>query len=136
MIPPWRSRRIDSCRVVFFVSGIRLYLLHELCDCIIQVYCFFLLQVLEVDLLCADGRLLTVNEENNADLFRAARIGLGALGIIVALKIQCEPAFRLHQVEYGLPLADVRKWLSFAAFEMSCTIFNSMDKIATLTTSL
>jgi hypothetical protein len=70
--------------------------------------------------MCADGELLTINANNNADFFHAACLGLGALGIIVSLKIQCEPTFRLHQVQYGLPLADVRKCLLRNAFVVEC----------------
>lgn len=70
--------------------------------------------------MCADGELLAINMNDNADLFHAACLGLGALGIIVAVKLQCEPAFRLHQIQYGLPLTDVRKYLLCFAFEVKC----------------
>jgi len=59
-------------------------------------------------MMCADGRLMKLSLNDNADVFYAALVSLGALGVIVSLKIQCEQAFRLHQVQYGLPLKDVR----------------------------
>lgn len=60
-----------------------------------------------MDLLCADGTLLTVNERDNVETFRAARVSLGSLGIITAVTIQCEPSYRLQQIQYGLELKDV-----------------------------
>ncbi|MCE1180348.1 MAG: FAD-binding protein [Micrococcales bacterium] len=33
------------------------------------------------------------------DLFQAARVGLGALGIVTEVELQCVPAYRLHAVE-------------------------------------
>ncbi|GAA0370764.1 D-arabinono-1,4-lactone oxidase [Microbispora corallina] len=50
-------------------------------------------QVLELDLVLADGSAATVRE---GDLFDAARVGLGALGIITAVTFRVEPAFLLH----------------------------------------
>jgi FAD/FMN-containing dehydrogenase len=52
----------------------------------------------------ASGELLTVSETENAELLPPARVGLGALGVIVDLTIQCVPAFLLHAVERPEPL--------------------------------
>lgn len=61
-------------------------------------------QVVALTLVTGDGSLLTVSETENADLLPAARLGLGALGIIVDLTIQCVPTFLLHAVEAAEPL--------------------------------
>ncbi|XAS68803.1 D-arabinono-1,4-lactone oxidase [Micrococcaceae bacterium Sec5.7] len=53
------------------------------------------------------GDILNCSATENAELFRAAQLGLGALGIIVTLTLQCVPAFRLHAVERREGLADV-----------------------------
>ncbi|KAJ1663919.1 D-arabinono-1,4-lactone oxidase [Coemansia sp. RSA 1813] len=45
------------------------------------------------------GRRHECSAETNSDLFDAARCGLGALGIITQVTIQCEPAFLLHAVQ-------------------------------------
>ena len=41
------------------------------------------------------------------ELFAAARVGLGALGVVTAVTLQCEPAFALHAQEGAMPLAEV-----------------------------
>jgi len=67
------------------------------------------LQVLELCLLLSDGELMTLTRHgDDADVFNAACLSLGALGVIVSLKLQCEPAFNLQQVQYSVPLKDVR----------------------------
>ncbi|KAJ2383610.1 D-arabinono-1,4-lactone oxidase [Coemansia sp. RSA 2559] len=45
------------------------------------------------------GRRHECDAQTNSDLFDAARCGLGALGIITQITIQCEPAFTLHAVQ-------------------------------------
>lgn len=61
-------------------------------------------QITGVRLVTADGRLLTVDEHENAELLPAVRLGLGALGILVEITIQCVPAFALEAVERPEPL--------------------------------
>ncbi len=41
------------------------------------------------------------------ELFRAARVGLGALGVIYAVTVRCVPAYTLHRVDSPKPLAEV-----------------------------
>ena len=55
-------------------------------------------------LVLADGTVLECSAERHADVFEAARIGLGALGIVTEVELQCVPAFRLHAVERPEPL--------------------------------
>jgi len=50
-------------------------------------------------LVLADGSLLECSAEVEPEVFEAARVGLGALGVVVELELQCVPAFRLHAVE-------------------------------------
>ncbi len=64
-------------------------------------------QVVAATLVTADGELLTVDENDNADLLPAVALGLGALGILVDVTIQCVPAFTLHAVERPEPLDEV-----------------------------
>jgi L-gulono-1,4-lactone dehydrogenase len=61
-------------------------------------------QVEAVELVLGDGSERTVGE---GDLLRAARIGLGALGVVVAVTLRCVPAFRLRGVDQPEPLEDV-----------------------------
>ncbi len=49
-------------------------------------------------MMTADGKIITCSNEVNAELFKAALLSLGALGVILTITLQCEPAFMLHQV--------------------------------------
>ncbi|HET8595718.1 MAG TPA: FAD-binding protein, partial [Intrasporangium sp.] len=46
-----------------------------------------------------DGRIVTCSPSENSDLFQAARLGLGALGVVTELTVAVVPAFLLHAVE-------------------------------------
>jgi len=50
-------------------------------------------------MITADGSRLRCSDAEHPDIFAAARIGLGALGVITELTLQCVPAFRLRAVE-------------------------------------
>ncbi|MDA0174187.1 FAD-binding protein [Solirubrobacter taibaiensis] len=58
-------------------------------------------QVESVELILADGSERIVRER---DLLRAARVSLGALGVIAAVTIRCVPAFKLRIVDRPEPL--------------------------------
>jgi FAD-linked oxidoreductase len=60
--------------------------------------------IVAVTLVTGDGTLLTVSETENPELLPAVRLGLGALGILVDLTIQCVPAYLLQAVEQPEPL--------------------------------
>ncbi|GAA1677846.1 D-arabinono-1,4-lactone oxidase [Microbacterium lacus] len=64
-------------------------------------------QVVGVTLVTADGELLRVDDEHEADLLPAVALGLGALGILVEVTLQCVPAFLLHAVEAPEALDEV-----------------------------
>ncbi|MEW2416695.1 D-arabinono-1,4-lactone oxidase [Streptomyces sp. NPDC046866] len=52
-------------------------------------------QIRGLELVTADGRLLTCSEKEHPEVFAAARIGLGALGIVTAITFAVEPLFLL-----------------------------------------
>lgn len=64
-------------------------------------------QVVGVTLITAAGEFLRVDEEHNADLLPAVALGLGALGILVEVTLQCVPAFVMHAVDAPAPLDEV-----------------------------
>ena len=64
-------------------------------------------QIVAATLVTGDGSVLAVSESENAELLPAVRLGLGALGVLVDLTIQCVPAFLLHAVETSEPLEQV-----------------------------
>jgi L-gulonolactone oxidase len=63
-------------------------------------------QVAEITLVLADGSTLHCAEEIDAEVFRAARVGLGALGVIAEVTLRCVPAFTLRGVDAPAPLSD------------------------------
>ncbi|MGX2994075.1 D-arabinono-1,4-lactone oxidase [Streptomyces sp. JNUCC 64] len=56
-------------------------------------------QIRGLELVTADGSVLTCSATENPEVFAAARIGLGALGVITAITFAVEPLFLLHARE-------------------------------------
>ncbi len=52
-------------------------------------------QIRGLELVTADGSLLTCSEKENPEVFASARIGLGALGVVTAITFAVEPLFLL-----------------------------------------
>jgi FAD/FMN-containing dehydrogenase len=57
-------------------------------------------------LLLADGSLRVLRAEDDAALLAAARVSLGALGVVTAARIDCVPAYRLHERVERMPLEE------------------------------
>ncbi|WAL65536.1 FAD-binding protein [Amycolatopsis cynarae] len=64
-------------------------------------------QIAQLELVLADGSVVTCSADRRPDLFAAARVGLGALGVISHVTLQCEPAFALSAQERPEPLEGV-----------------------------
>jgi FAD-linked oxidoreductase len=62
-------------------------------------------QIAGLEVVTADGELVEVSE-SDPDLLRAARVGLGALGVIYSVTIRTVPAFTLNRVDSPKPLAE------------------------------
>ena len=60
--------------------------------------------VVGMKIIDGSGQLIRCDEQHRPDLLRAARVGLGALGIVTEVTLQCVPAFDLHAVETVEPL--------------------------------
>jgi FAD-linked oxidoreductase len=58
-------------------------------------------------LVLADGSRLDCSAEVERELFDAARVGLGALGVVTEVEVQCVPAYRLHAKESPTSLTDL-----------------------------
>jgi|GEM_PF-192128 len=56
--------------------------------------------VVEIDLMDAEGNIQTCSREKNPELFMAAACGVGTMGIITAVTLQCESLFHLKQERY------------------------------------
>lgn len=63
-------------------------------------------QVKALSLVLADGRVLTCSHDKDPETFRAAQVGLGALGILSTVTLQCVPAFVLRAVNEPRKLDD------------------------------
>jgi FAD-linked oxidoreductase len=64
-------------------------------------------QVSELTLVLADGSTLACSAESDAETWAAARVGLGALGVIAEVTLRCVPAFTLDGIDAPAPLAEV-----------------------------
>ncbi|MEU8382073.1 D-arabinono-1,4-lactone oxidase [Streptosporangium sp. NPDC048865] len=72
-------------------------------------------QVLALEMVLADGEIVTVRGDGDGrirgvaerDLFDAARVSLGALGVVTAVTFRVEPAFLLHSVREPMTLTAI-----------------------------
>lgn len=61
-------------------------------------------QIQGLTLLSASGELMEINREDNSELFEAARVSLGMLGIIVKITLKVVDAYTLQENSYRLSL--------------------------------
>lgn len=61
-------------------------------------------QVRALELVLADGSVRTCSPDADPELFSAARVGLGALGVLTTVVLATVPAFHLRAREEALPL--------------------------------
>jgi L-gulono-1,4-lactone dehydrogenase len=64
-------------------------------------------QVEGLELVLADGAVRHLSATTDPELLRAARVGVGALGIISAVTLRCVPAFTLLRVDSPHPREEV-----------------------------
>ena len=64
-------------------------------------------QVTGLRLIAGDGSVIDCSAEIEPEVFHAARVGLGALGIISTVTLRCPPAFNLHAIEAPMPVDTV-----------------------------
>ncbi|MGH3292899.1 MAG: D-arabinono-1,4-lactone oxidase [Trebonia sp.] len=64
-------------------------------------------QVTGLELVLADGSVVSCSAEENPDLFSAARVSVGALGVLSTVTLQCVPAFTLAADERPMALEEV-----------------------------
>lgn len=69
-------------------------------------------QVVGMEMVTADGSVVRCSATEEPELFHAARVGLGAFGVITALTFAVRPAFLLHAREEPMPLEEVLERLS------------------------
>jgi L-gulono-1,4-lactone dehydrogenase len=64
-------------------------------------------QVEALELVLADGSVVTCSASSRPELFAAARVSLGALGVITAVTLRCVPSFTLLADERPVPVEEV-----------------------------
>ena len=64
-------------------------------------------QVEALDLILADGSAVSCSAAARPELFAAARVGLGALGVVTAVTLRCVPSFTLAADERPMPVEQV-----------------------------
>ncbi|MEV0245583.1 D-arabinono-1,4-lactone oxidase [Nocardia sp. NPDC050712] len=60
-----------------------------------------------VELVRADGSVAELNATTDPDGWRAARVGIGALGVVSAVTLQMVPSFVLEGIERPVPVAEI-----------------------------
>jgi L-gulonolactone oxidase len=63
--------------------------------------------IASMQLALADGSIIEVSENEDADVLPGARVSIGALGVITAVTLKTVPAFTLHAVDRSQPLFEV-----------------------------
>ena len=61
-------------------------------------------QIRGLELVLADGSVVTTSPTSDPSCWTLARVGLGALGVITTITLQCVPRFALHVVDEPMPL--------------------------------
>ncbi|HUN37196.1 MAG TPA: D-arabinono-1,4-lactone oxidase [Trebonia sp.] len=73
-------------------------------------------QVEALELVTGNGELLSVSATSHPELLPAARVSLGALGVITTVMLRCVPAFQLAADERPMPVEEVLdRFSEFAA---------------------
>lgn len=63
--------------------------------------------IVGLELVTGDGDVVRCSPDEEPDLWRVARVGLGALGVVTEVTLQVVDAFNLHAKETIEPIADV-----------------------------
>lgn len=64
-------------------------------------------QIVGATLITGTGEILDINENQHSELLPAIALGLGALGVIVTVTIQCVPRYLLRAVEAPVPFEEI-----------------------------
>ena len=64
-------------------------------------------QVRGLTLITAEGEFLRIDAEHNPEMLPGAVVGLGALGVIVEVTLQCVPAFVLRAIDAPVPMDEL-----------------------------
>jgi L-gulono-1,4-lactone dehydrogenase len=65
------------------------------------------MDVVGMRLVAGDGSIVECSADVNPDVFKAARVGLGALGVVSTVTLQAVPAFELHAREVPMDVDEL-----------------------------
>lgn len=79
-------------------------------------------EILAMELVRADGEVVRLSSGGDADLLAAARVALGALGVVTEVEIQLVPAHKLHRRTWSEPIGDLiesapQRWAEHRNYE-------------------
>lgn len=63
--------------------------------------------VVGLRIIAGDGSMIDCSATENPEIFHAARVGLGALGVVSTVTLQCVPSFNLHAREVPSNVDDI-----------------------------
>ncbi len=63
--------------------------------------------IVGMEIVTGSGEILWCDEHTNPEVLAVARVGIGALGVVTKVTIQCVPAFNLHVQESAEPLDEL-----------------------------
>ena len=63
--------------------------------------------VLGLKIMLADGTIVSCSKDQNLDLFRAALVSLGTLGVVIEVTFQAVPAFNIEWEQTLLPMDQI-----------------------------
>ena len=64
-------------------------------------------QIVGFEIATASGELLQCTPDSNPEIFDCGRVGLGALGIVTSVTLDCVDAFRLHAIEEPMSVDEI-----------------------------
>jgi len=64
-------------------------------------------QVVALSLVTAAGEVVHCSAEREPETFKAAQVGLGALGVISSVTLRCVPAYNIHSIQQPRKLDDL-----------------------------
>jgi FAD-linked oxidoreductase len=64
-------------------------------------------QVVGLSLVTADGEVLHCSQGKDTHIFKAAQVGLGALGVISTVTLRCVPEYNVHSVQQPTRVDDI-----------------------------
>lgn len=89
-----------------------------------------------LEVALADGTLARCAPTERPDLFEAARVGLGAFGVLTSVTLQCVPSFGIAARETPVPLAEFLETAQDLAAQhahVECFWFPHTDRVLRLT---